>query len=156
MVYIGYSQIAASLDFRPIVIWRRSAADGRCVTQLMESWFQERKWRMIAIYLTEKMDTELIATTLRWARNKTYLKIETAVFLSSFISFEIILLIVSVLSFFLFFFHPTVSWDSFRGRNNGTTGLFHLWGKFHACRARELWVTIARIVSRWRNSRYKL
>ena len=89
MVYTGYSQIAASLDFRPIVIWRRSAADGRCVTQLMESWFQERKWRMIAIYLTEKMDTELIATTLRWARNKTYLKIETAVFLSSFISFEI-------------------------------------------------------------------
>ena len=79
MVYTGCSQIAASLDFRPIVIWRRSAADGRCVTQLMESWFQERKWRMIAIYLTEKMDTELIATTLRWARNKTYLKIEMAV-----------------------------------------------------------------------------
>lgn len=48
------------------------------------------------------MDTELIATTLKWERNKTYLKIETAVFLSSFISFEIILLIVSVLSFFFF------------------------------------------------------
>lgn len=153
MVYTGYSQIAASLDLWPIVIWRHSVADGWCVTQLMESWFQEGKWRMIAIYLTEKMDTELIATTLRWERNKTYWKIETAVFLSSVISFEIILLIVSVL---FFFFHPTVSWDSFRGRNNGTTGLFHLWGKFHACRARELWDTTARIVQGWRNSRYRL